>query len=286
MAVINGTFFNDTRVGTNFSDSIRTFNGNDYIFSSRGNDFISGGFGFDTADYRFIGQGITLGSTGIVNKGTAGRDRLSSVERIIGPVGRNNTINAASSFNSPVSIVANLGANRLQVNNIPGLGTQSFTVQNFASVAGTNRNDTIIGNNLNNRLDGRSGNDFISGGNGNDSLIGGNGSDRLIGGFGNDALIGSIGGFGERDVLTGGSGADRFVVGNAFRSFYRGNGFATITDFNAFAGDRIDVFGSRNSYNIRFARVSGGFNLDTIISLGNDAIAVVQDTTISRFSLI
>ena len=277
---IYGSIFNDVRVGTFGNDAIATFSGNDYIYSSWGNDVINGGAGNDTADYRFIGRSITLGSTGLVNKGTAGIDRLNFVENIIAPLGYRNTIDATSSFNSPVSITANLASSRLIVNNIPGLGTQSFTVRNFADVLGTEQNDVILGNNQNNLLNGRGGSDFISGNGGNDVLVGGGGRDNLIGGSGNDRLVGYGFTAGESDTLTGGFGADTFVLGTSSQRFYNGLGHATITDYNRFAGDRILISGSRSDYRLVSNSLVGGPARDTlVIGRGNDLIAVIQDTT-------
>jgi serralysin len=289
MASFVGSIFNDSYLGTS---------SNDTFFASSGNDFMNGGFGFDTADYRGAGRAITLSSQGFVGKGTAGTDRLFSVEQIIAPAGFSNTINASSPSSSPTSISVNLASNSLFVNNIPGLGTLSFSTINFVNVIGTSKADSISGNSLNNRLEGGAGNDFIFGAGGNDLLIGGTGSDfidggtendTLLGNSGNDALLGGTGNdvlngygftFGEVDTLSGGSGQDRFILGDRSQTFYKDiSGFAIITDFRASDGDKI-VLNGNDFYSLSLGNISGSGALDTLIRLASgDLVGVIQDTT-------
>ncbi|PSB15336.1 hypothetical protein C7B76_14005, partial [filamentous cyanobacterium CCP2] len=101
----------------------------------------------------------------------------------------------------------------------------------------------------------------------------------LIGGAGNDYLDGYGGGV-EYDVLTGGLGADTFALGNRSRAYYRGQGYARITDFNPFQGDKIQVFGSISDYSLnKSANFVGGRTPDTRIYYRGDLIGVAQDTT-------
>lgn len=137
------------------------------------------------------------------------------------------------------------------------------------------------------------GNDTLNGGNGNDQLLGGRGSDVLQGDDGNDILLGhaveeslftlltTFPSSTEKDILTGGAGADFFVLGDSEENtvFYGGEGFATITDFDALEGDRFVVVGSVFDYTLENAQVSGTVALDTQILYEGDVIAVVQDTT-------
>jgi Ca2+-binding RTX toxin-like protein len=289
MASFVGSIFNDAYLGTS---------SNDTFFASSGNDFMNGGFGFDTADYRGAGRAITLSSQGFVGKGTAGTDRLFSVEQIIAPAGFSNTINASSPSSSPTSISVNLASNSLFVNNIPGLGTLSFSTINFVNVIGTSKADSISGNSLNNRLEGGAGNDFIFGAGGNDLLIGGTGSDFIDGGTGNDTLLGNSGNdsllggtgndvlngygftFGEVDTLSGGSGQDRFILGDRSQTFYKdSSSFAIITDFRASDGDKI-VLNGNDFYSLSLGNISGSGALDTLIRLASgDLVGVIQDTT-------
>jgi Ca2+-binding RTX toxin-like protein len=290
MAFFVGSIFNDSYLGTS---------SNDTFFASSGNDFMNGGFGFDTADYRGAGRAITLSSQGFVGKGTAGTDRLFSVEQIIAPAGFSNTINASSPSSSPTSISVNLASNSLFVNNIPGLGTLSFSTINFVNVIGTSKADSISGNSLNNRLEGGAGNDFIFGAGGNDLLIGGTGSDfidggtendTLLGNSGNDTLLGGTGNdvlngygftFGEVATLSGGSGQDRFILGDRSQTFYKdSSSFAIITDFRASDGDKI-VLNGNDFYSLSLGNISGSGALDTLIRLASgDLVGVIQEALI------
>jgi serralysin len=140
---------------------------------------------------------------------------------------------------------------------------------------GTWRNDTLSGKAGDDILAGRGGNDRLNGGGGNDNLLGENGNDRLNGGAGDDVLTGGAG----RDHLTGGAGADRFV----FSEFSdRGD---RITDFNAAAGDKIDVSALLDAYGykgtnpfadgtIDFKDVGQGERLDVHIG-GKDIAGLV-----------
>ena len=83
-------------------------------------------------------------------------------------------------------------------------------------------NDTLLGGD---------GNDILFGQGGNDSLDGGKVNDILLGGTGNDILRGGMG----DDTLLGGAGADTFVWKSG------DTGHDVIKDFNAGAGDRIDL---------------------------------------------
>lgn len=221
---LEGGTGNDTLSGGDGSDTLFGGGGNDRSIGSAGNDTFDGGTGSDTADYSSLSQAITLLPQGVISKGSLGTDSLSNIERIIGATGRANVIDASSATGS-TSLTVNLGTNSLTVNNIPGVGSRSFTVQNFVNVTGTSSSDNIIGNSLNNRLVGNGGSDQISGGSGNDRLLGETGSDQLQGNDGNDSIQGDAGNdslsgnagndnlFGDdgNDTLSGGTGDDRLV---------------------------------------------------------------------------
>ena len=151
-------------------------------------------------------------------------------------------------------------------------------------------NDTVLGGTGNDTLDGGMGNDILRGEADNDSLLGWDGNDTLEGGLGNDILRGEVGadilvggGFqlnsNEQDTLTGGSGADVFVLGDSIGAYYEDSfgfgaaSYATITDFNALEGDKIQVFGNINDY--RLEAFGGG--LDIVYQ--GDIIGFVQNTT-------
>ena len=117
------------------------------------------------------------------------------------------------------------------------------------------------------------------GGSGNDFLIGNNVSNILVGGSGNDTLAGGSG----YDVLVGETGNDTFVLGTSAGVFYQGDEYARITDFNPLY-DYIQVKGTANQYSLETANWFGSDALDTAIFWGDDAIAVIQDTTDVNFN--
>jgi Ca2+-binding RTX toxin-like protein len=128
--------------------------------------------------------------------------------------------------------------------------------------------------------------DFLMGGVGQDWLYGGRGDDKLCGGWDDDYLNGYGGDASERDTLTGGPGADTFGLGYNWRSsssvdlYYLGSGEALITDFNSLEGDKIRIGGKIDDYTVETDQnLIGSSQPDTIIRLGNDLIAILQDTT-------
>jgi Ca2+-binding RTX toxin-like protein len=183
---VRGTSQNDNITGNNANNILIGGAGNDVFGGSRGNDIINGDAGADTVNYSALGTTIVLGPTGTVTKaGGFGTDQLNRVETITASTLLGDTINASTATGS-TSITANLAINSLIVNNVPGLGTLNFTVNNFENVTGTSQNDIITGNSANNILNGGAGNDFLAGDSGNDTLTGGSGADILNGGAGND----------------------------------------------------------------------------------------------------
>ncbi|MBW4428578.1 MAG: pre-peptidase C-terminal domain-containing protein [Nostoc desertorum CM1-VF14] len=172
---------NDTFDGGTGNDTLIGGAGNDTFRGSRGNDSINGGDGNDTADYSQLGQTITLSGVGTIQKaGGLGQDQLFRVERVIADANvANNTIDASQSLPG-VAISVNLRTQSLAANNVPGLGSLSFTAVNFDNVRGTNANDTIVGDNQNNQLFGNNGNDTLDGGLGTDTLNGGGGDDTYL----------------------------------------------------------------------------------------------------------
>ena len=148
---------------------------------------------------------------------------------------------------------------------------------------GLQGDDIIAGGNGDDILYGCGGSDRILGQNGDDYLVGGSGDDSLLGGAGNDVLDGS-GFWQDFDVLTGGTGADYFILGSD-RVYYRGDGFATITDFSSTQGDGIQLLGDSSQYQLRQENLVGTGALDTsIYYVGNgfgftdNLIGVVQDS--------
>jgi Ca2+-binding RTX toxin-like protein len=158
--------------------------------------------------------------------------------------------------------------------------------------AGTDSNDFISGSDRHDILTGGAGNDYLYGYNGNDLLLGGAGKDLLNGGRGNDTLDG-YGGNGDSDFLIGGAGADRFILAKNQQSYYTGDGYATISDFNGAEGDKIRLSGRRCDYTYTVGTGIGesttATSNDLVIRLksNHDAIAVIQNvTSLDRFDLI
>nr|MCU0537751.1 hypothetical protein [Hydrococcus sp. Prado102] len=115
---------NDTINGGLGNDIMSGGADNDMLVGGSGNDTINGETGSDTVNYGSLGRAVTLLRAGSVSKGTLGTDTLSNVERIIGAVGFNNTINASSG--STASINANLTTNSLTIN-LPAFVGLPFT---------------------------------------------------------------------------------------------------------------------------------------------------------------
>ncbi|WP_017519457.1 Ig-like domain-containing protein, partial [Pseudomonas nitroreducens] len=137
-------------------------------------------------------------------------------------------------------------------------GTLAVTVATTTSTTATGNNDLLHGLDGNDNLSGGNGHDIIYGGTGNDTLNGGNGNDSLYGGAGNDTLNGDAGndllvGNEGNDILNGGAGDDILIGGKGSDTLTGGSGAdtflwragdtgsATITDFKAGEGDRIDI---------------------------------------------
>lgn len=215
-----GTNQNDAIAGDAEDNELAGSGGNDIIRGSAGNDTLNGGDGTDTADYSKLGVNSTIFIDGTLKKGSGlGTDLLANFEKlVVDASATNNTIDASTASSIPflgddVSVNANLETQSFVVNNVPNIGTVTFTFINFDNVKGTNQSDTIVGDKQNNLLFGNGGNDLISGKGGNDLLVGGSGN----------------------DTLTGGLGADKF----AFTSVL--DGVDIIKDFKAVEGDKIQV---------------------------------------------
>jgi Ca2+-binding RTX toxin-like protein len=266
---VTGTRGPDILNGSDGNDTLKALGGNDTIFGSLGQDKVNGGADSDTVDYGFINGTVTLFPQGILNNGDPQNSQLKDIETIIGAAGKPNLIDASAVTSSlGATLDVNLGIDKLTVNNIPQLGTQNFTVQNFVDVNGTQNQDIIIGDNVANAINGNEG---------NDALTGSGGSDVLSGGGGNDTLTGSDSsakGIGELDILEGSGGTDRFVLGDRSGAFYEtqgNNDFAKINDFAA--GDQIQL-GIGDTYQIE--KGSGNFQLFVTTGGAKDLIADVS----------
>ena len=203
-------------VSDSFQDSIL----GDYIYATTGNNTYQFGEGYDVIDYSLLTQDISLVRGGTVNKGSLGTDTfLDFYDKIIATNNSNDWIDGLSDGGFIADLEVNLSKNVLKINNLPGLGSISSSIEKFENISGSNNSDKLIGNSSNNTIIGNQGKDHISGkrgedniygGNGNDVLKGGRGNDRLFGGAGEDLIKGGLG----KDILNGGEGYDSFIYKN------------------------------------------------------------------------
>jgi surface adhesion protein len=137
----------------------------------------------------------------------------------------------SGAFDLSVTLTSTEHANGVQAS--APVGTIHVTVDaaDYHGLVGSPGENTINGTSGSDTLLGTAGDDILFGQAGNDSLNGGKGNDYLFGGDGNDVLRGG----GGDDTLVGGAGADTFVWKSG------DTGHDVIKDFNASAGDRIDL---------------------------------------------
>ena len=104
----------------------------------------------------------------------------------------------------------------LTINNLPGIGSASLTVEHFQNVRGSENADIITGSNAENDLSGGAGNDLISGLSGSDKLTGGAGNDTFSFGRGDSLLNGF-----DRitDLQIGADQIDGLVASSSVRNF-------------------------------------------------------------------
>jgi len=184
-----GTDNDDILVGDAGDNTYSSGAGNDTLLASAGNDTFSGGSGIDVLDYSGVNADLTFSRGGVLNKsGGMGTDRITAfdIEVIRANPNRINTIDGATGTTAWMNV--NLATKSLVVNNLPGIGSASLTVENFQNVNGSNNADIIVGDDKANVLNGLGGNDTISAGGGDDTLIGSTGSDTYRGGLGVDTL--------------------------------------------------------------------------------------------------
>jgi len=284
---LNGSSGNDYIRGGSNNDSVYGSYGNDSLYGDSGNDYLSGGSGNDTLS----------GGTGSDRMyGGTGNDKYyvnSSLDKVYEySRGGRDTVNSTISYRlgTHVENLTLSGSAYRGYGNSAGNTIKGNKYNNYLS--GYAGNDYLYGNGGRDTLSGGSSNDYLNGGSGNDYLLGGSGSDRLRGGSGSDTINAYGGTTREYDSLSGdhytsrpgsysfGDGADKFILGDSRRVFYRGNGYATITDFNRREGDKIQLHGRRSDYSLGTSTSYKGTSaLDTVIRYKGDTIGIVQDTT-------
>jgi Ca2+-binding RTX toxin-like protein len=189
-------------------------NGNNTLTGTEANDAIQGLGGVDTASYAAAaaGVGVSLAISGPQDTGSAGRDTLVSIERLLGSahgdrLGGDDGPNRLDGGAGDDTIEGGGGNDTL----VGGLnGSQGDTLSYGAALGGVSVSLALTTAQVTGGAgtDVISGFEHLSGGAGNDRLTGSTLANRLDGGAGDDTLRGGLG----SDTLSGGAGADLFVV--------------------------------------------------------------------------
>lgn len=156
MAIIRGTFGNDTLFGTDLFDTINGGAGDDTIDGGADNDKMAGELGNDT----FIGG--------------AGADFMDGGSGV-------DTVTYANS-GAGVKVYLTTG-------NGYGGQAEGDTLVSIENVTGSQHSDALVGNDAANTLNGGQGNDTLSAGGSGDVVIGGAGNDTMTGGTGSDTFL-------------------------------------------------------------------------------------------------
>jgi Ca2+-binding RTX toxin-like protein len=214
---LTGTDNADVMIGDANSNTYSSGAGDDLMFASAGSDSLSGGAGSDIIDYSRVNADLTFSRGGVMAKsGGLGTDTISNfdIEVIKANPDRINTIDGSTGRTASLNV--NLANNLLTINNLPGIGSASITVEHFQNVRGSENADIITGSNAENDLSGGAGDDLISGLSGSDKLTGGTGNDTFRFGRGDSLLNGF-----DRitDLQIGFDQIDGLVASNSVRNF-------------------------------------------------------------------
>lgn len=246
---LTGTDNADVMLGDANSNTYSSGAGDDLMYASAGSDSLSGGAGADIIDYSRVNADLTFSRGGVLTKTEGlGTDIISNfdIEVIKANPNRINTIDGSTGTTASLNV--DLANNLLTINNLPGIGSASLTVEHFQNVRGSENADIITGSNAENDLSGGAGNDLISGLSGSDKLTGGAGNDTFSFGRGDSLLTGF-----DRitDLEIGVDQIDGLVANSSVRNF------GSVRSLNA--GDLGQVLNSR----------SFGANLAASFSLGS-----------------
>ncbi|EAW37702.1 calcium-binding protein [Lyngbya sp. PCC 8106] len=257
-------------IGTSNTDTITGDSNENEFGGSRGNDSYDGKGGNDTVDYSDLGQAVTLERGGVVNKGSAGTDRIVNIETVIGATGQDNAIDGSTGISGQTSFDVDLSQQTFTVKNLPGLGDLEFEIINFANVTGTSNADDIVGDGNENEFGGSRGNDSYDGKGGNDTVDysdlgqavtlerggvvnkGSAGTDRIVN---IETVIGATGQDNAIDGSTGISGQTSFDVDLSQQTF-------TVKNLPGLGDLEFEI--------INFANVTGTSNADDIVGDGNE----------------
>lgn len=210
--IANGAVVEDASGGSgddlligNEADNVLVGNdGDDALFGGAGDDFLFGNAGDDT---------LSGGTGDDTLSGGAGGDDLDGGDGF----------DFVSFADSSVRVQADT------TNVVPTIGDAAGdTYTSIEGFIGTSRNDNLRGGTEDN---------IIFGGNSSDRLFGRGGDDTLNGELGTDVLYGN----GGVDIMTGGDQIDRFVYFNASETGVGAGNRDIITDFDAAAGERMEI---------------------------------------------
>ena len=309
--LIEGTPHGETLSGSEGDDDIYGYGGHDTIHGNSGYDWIFGGDGDDWISGGFDADLLHGNAGNDYLTGDEGNDRIYGDEgddRLYGGTGQDNLYGGEGSD----QIAGAEGNDYLY----GGAGNDGFHGGEGDDVIYGGEGDDywMAGDEGNDSIYGEAGDDTLYGNLGDDRLLGGAGNDYLSGGAGSDWIQGSDrSSFAEFDTLIGGvsymagvDSSDTFVLGNAQGSFYEdgilaytqdplgylgmqqmffsgADGYATIEDFNAAEGDKIQLHGDANQYYLGQGNFGGNETIaDTMIyrysALGLEKVGLVLDT--------
>ena len=217
--IYKGTYsLNANLLNSNASD-IRGTDGDDYFYGFQGDNIYSFGSGFDTIDYSRLNESITLVRGGTVNKQENGIDTFTDFyDKLIATKSKDDWIDGITGGGQTASLKVDLSKDSISLENLPGVGSVSFTAEDFEHIKGSDKNDILKG----------------------DSNV-----NEIIGNNGDDFIYGDLGG----DILQGGLGADIFSYNSKNESKLKKNGYDRILDFQI-GTDSIDYISSVSATNI------------------------------------
>jgi Ca2+-binding RTX toxin-like protein len=166
-------------------------------------------------------------------------------------------MDGSSAPGSPGSVIINIGS----ING--AIHFNGSANDYYDGRGGTQSGGIFLGAGTNTAYLGNDG-EAVTGGAGAAAIIGGTGADTITGGSGNALIEGG----GGNDVMTGGAGADIFLFTGA-------SGAATITNFSAAKGDKIDLSAVGTFYGLSGVlanAVQSGSN--TIITIGSGTLTL------------
>lgn len=274
----------DTIFSGTGADIVRGEDGNDFIYGEAGNDTLSGNKGDDLlsgdsgADILTGGQGSDTISGGLDNDMILGDGQSYAVSSYASAFSiLPTTLSVTNSADGPISLwwIDQLGNLQFYQTIQPGdtVNQSTFVGHNWLLRDENNYFLELI--EVNGTTSVTYGAESL-----NDSLDGGEGADTLMGQFGDDTITGGLG----NDQLTGGSGNDTFV-------YVAGDGFDTITDFNAGnTGTLIDGdFRNNDSIDLSalydtLLELQADFDDDGILNQSNDGVLGVDYSNNTSFS--